>query len=108
MSVKKELSEGLTRKRNLTSSVPRKEVHKNYSSPYLNSLSKNTSMTSIQSPKKNIVSDTSKLRKKGITGNDSTKLLKKGGKQKLVESEKKNILKSIGVEKPKKLQKYLK
>lgn len=38
----------------------------------------------------------------------STKVLRKVAKQKLSEIEKRNILKSIGVEKPKKLQKYLK
>jgi hypothetical protein len=38
----------------------------------------------------------------------SSKNLRKGTKQKVSEIDKKNILKSIGVEKPKKLQKYLK
>jgi hypothetical protein len=38
----------------------------------------------------------------------SCKNLRKGTKQKVSEMEKKNILKSIGVEKQKKLQKYLK
>lgn len=38
----------------------------------------------------------------------SSKILRKVPKQKVNEIDKRNILKAIGVEKPKKLQKYLK
>ena len=58
------------------------------------------------SKKSESISHSAKMGKKEAT--QSTKLIKRGARQKLNEIEKKNILGSIGIERPKQLKKYLK
>lgn len=96
----------------------KKIPNKYTSSPYFRSVSKNNSVDVMQNVNRKAhkyesLKNKEVIKKEQSSGNavttsQSTKILRKVPKQKLNEIDKRNILKSIGIDKPKKLHKYLK